>query len=75
MQRGEDGEPLVIPTPTNCRAHCCNITGLIYSSCQIGKGTQQGSGTKHLVEEDPGALRADDLVPGQKVSVDQYVSK
>eukprot|EP00957_Ditylum_brightwellii_P010049 758228-Ditylum_brightwellii.AAC.1 len=41
----------------------------------VGKGVQQGSGANHLVEVDPGALYADDLVPGQKVLVDQYVSK
>eukprot|EP00957_Ditylum_brightwellii_P142762 10878435-Ditylum_brightwellii.AAC.2 len=75
MQRGKDGEPPIIPTPTNCRTHCCNITGLICSSCQIGKGSQRGSGAKYLVEVDPGALHTDDLVPGQKVLVDQFVSK
>eukprot|EP00957_Ditylum_brightwellii_P187978 14311553-Ditylum_brightwellii.AAC.1 len=75
IRGGKGGEPPVILTHTNCKAHYCKITGLLCSLCKIGKGSHQSSGAKYLVEVDPGVLCADDLVLGQKVSVDQYVSK
>eukprot|EP00957_Ditylum_brightwellii_P162577 12379950-Ditylum_brightwellii.AAC.4 len=75
MRQGCDGEPLVIITPTNSRAHCCATQGLFCASCQCGKGAWTGSGTKHSVETVPGALKAYNLLLGQKVSVDQYLFK
>eukprot|EP00957_Ditylum_brightwellii_P178790 13619016-Ditylum_brightwellii.AAC.1 len=74
MRKGCDSQPLVIHT-NGSRAHCCNIAVLLCASCQYGKGLQTGSGDKHFKERDMGTLKVEDLIPGQKVSVDQYVSK
>eukprot|EP00957_Ditylum_brightwellii_P193856 14762597-Ditylum_brightwellii.AAC.1 len=50
MHQGRDSETPVIPIPTDYRTHDCNMEGIIYPLCQIGKGAQQGSGTKHSIE-------------------------
>eukprot|EP00957_Ditylum_brightwellii_P095935 7309551-Ditylum_brightwellii.AAC.1 len=66
MKTSRDGKPSVIPTPTNCCAHCCSTAGLLCASCQYGKGAQTGTGAKHTIKVEPSALRANDLIPGQK---------
>eukprot|EP00957_Ditylum_brightwellii_P003975 302856-Ditylum_brightwellii.AAC.1 len=47
MHKGHVGQPPVIPTSTNSRAHCCSTEGLLCSLCQCGKGAHIGSGTTH----------------------------
>eukprot|EP00957_Ditylum_brightwellii_P192592 14663123-Ditylum_brightwellii.AAC.1 len=75
MRTGCDGQPPVIPTPTNNQAHGCDTVRLLCASCQCGKGEQTCTGAKGVVKTDPGALHANDLAPGKMVSVGQYVSK
>eukprot|EP00957_Ditylum_brightwellii_P037195 2816070-Ditylum_brightwellii.AAC.1 len=75
MHKKRDGQPPVIPTPTNSRTHCCSTVGLLCTSCQCGKGARTRSGENHSKEIDPDTLKAKDLEPGQKVSVNQYISK
>eukprot|EP00957_Ditylum_brightwellii_P113825 8678064-Ditylum_brightwellii.AAC.1 len=75
MQTGQDGQPPVIPMPTNSQPNCCDTTGLLCASCQYGKGAQTGTRATYSKETAPGALRAEDLTPGKMVSEDQYISK
>eukprot|EP00957_Ditylum_brightwellii_P001209 94986-Ditylum_brightwellii.AAC.1 len=75
MRKGKDSQPPVIPPPTTSRAHYCDLFGLLCASCQVGKGTKTSSGAIHTTDVKPGAFKVDNLIPGQHVSTDQYVSK
>eukprot|EP00957_Ditylum_brightwellii_P023677 1787013-Ditylum_brightwellii.AAC.1 len=75
MRVGQDGKPPVIPTSTNSQVHCCNIFCLLCASYQVGKYAISGIKAKKSVEVDPDALKAKDLEPGYKVSINQYVLK
>eukprot|EP00957_Ditylum_brightwellii_P116782 8907573-Ditylum_brightwellii.AAC.1 len=75
MHVGKNGKLPVILTPTNSHAHCCDMTGLLCASCQAGKGERTGTGAKKVKGVLPGALKIENLLPGQKVAADQYVSK
>eukprot|EP00957_Ditylum_brightwellii_P058105 4406468-Ditylum_brightwellii.AAC.1 len=75
MRNGCDDQPHVILTPTNYQAHCCAMSGLLCASFQCGKRVCTRSGARYSKEIGPYTLKAEDLVPGQKVSVDQYLSK
>ena len=70
MRKGQDCRPQIIPLPPKCRAHRCNTKGLLCTSCQIGKGKWTGSEAQNIKDIDPDALKADDLHPGNEVSVD-----
>eukprot|EP00957_Ditylum_brightwellii_P149578 11390332-Ditylum_brightwellii.AAC.1 len=50
MHVGKDGEPPVIPTPTNCCAHCCDTTGILCDSYQADKGERTGTGENKVKE-------------------------
>eukprot|EP00957_Ditylum_brightwellii_P073413 5578953-Ditylum_brightwellii.AAC.2 len=71
MRKGRNDQPPVIPTPNGSRAHCCNTTGLLCALFQCEKGVCTESGAKYSKETGPGALKLEDLEPGQKVSVNQ----
>eukprot|EP00957_Ditylum_brightwellii_P193380 14724346-Ditylum_brightwellii.AAC.1 len=53
MRAGHDGQPPMIPTPTNSQAHFCDTAGFLCALCQYGICAQIGTGSKHVIETDP----------------------
>eukprot|EP00957_Ditylum_brightwellii_P123584 9422199-Ditylum_brightwellii.AAC.1 len=57
MRKGKNGQPPVILTPKTSRAHCCDLSGLLCASCQLGKGARASSGARHTTDVKPRALK------------------
>ena len=72
MMLGKDGQPPVIPTRKNSGAQCCDTP--LCTSCQLGKRKIRPTGDKRSTERRPGVLKEGDLMPGERVSLDQYQS-
>eukprot|EP00957_Ditylum_brightwellii_P053972 4088142-Ditylum_brightwellii.AAC.1 len=75
MRIRRDGQPPMIPTPTNSQANYSDMPGILCALYWYRKGAPTCTGSKHVVETDPGVLCANDSTTGKMVSVDQYVSK
>jgi hypothetical protein len=74
VEEGDESVPAVIPTKISGTAHCDRP---LCAACQLSKAHRRTPDSQRVqnVPEHEMALRRDDLVPGQCVSVDQYVCK
>jgi hypothetical protein len=61
--------------PDNLSTLACSSQPLCATACQLAKQTRQGLGVhmKHQVPEKKDRLTKDQLLPGQKMSIDQYM--